>query len=228
MMSDNLYMSPHSMDLTQYPITIVSAKRRNLGRVLNALDQSLSIAPRWYPGKGRQGLFPCPSGQFLQSKPRAALAWWTTSSINCHKTLLRIIQEGVKVEFIDKQSFHPVRKAPKFVKNSDVEFGIQALLQGRRTGTYGDLAPGGHEFLSRSRVQTPQNGKQRLVHALIPLNDATVKRRARYEDLRHLPSTLKPNDFMISLHAIVHADETGPGLLPLGPQSCWTYLSEPA
>ena len=76
---------------------------------------------------------------------------------------------------------------------------IQALLQGRQTGAHGDLAPGGHEFLSRSRVQTPQNGKQRLVHALIPLNDATVKRRARYEDLRQLPSTLKPNDFMISL-----------------------------
>ena len=164
MMGDNLHMIPHSMGLTQSPSTIVSAKRRNLGRVSNALGQSLAIAPRWYPGKGRQGMFPCPPGQFLQSKPRAALAWWTTSSINCPKTLLRIIQEGVKVEFIDKKSFHPVRKAPKFVQDSDVKFVIQALLQGRRTVAYGDLAPGGHEFLSRSRVQTPQNGKQCLVH----------------------------------------------------------------
>ncbi len=116
------------------------------------------------------------------------------------KDFLRIIQEGVKVEFIDKQSFHPPRKAPKFVQDSDVEFVIQALLQGRQTGAYGDLAPGGHEYLSRSRVQTPQNEKQRLVHALIPLNDATVKkRRARCEDLRQLSSTLKSNDFLISL-----------------------------
>jgi hypothetical protein len=144
MMGDNLYMSPHSMGLTQSPVTIVSEKRRNLGCVSNALDQNLAMAPKWYPGKGKQGMFPCSTGQFLQSKPRAALAWWTTSSINCPKTLLRIIQEGVKVEFIDKQSFHPARKAPKFVQDSDVEFVIQTLLQGSQTGTYVDLAPGGH------------------------------------------------------------------------------------
>ena len=147
------------MGLTQSPNAIVSVKRRNLGRV-----SKVAIAPRWYPGKDSQGLFPCPTRQFL-----------------------------------DKKAFHPVRKAPKFVQDSDVEFVIQALLQGRQTGAYGDLAPGGHEFLSRSWVQTPQNGKQRLFHALIPLNDATVKRRARYEDLRQLPSTLKPNDVLISL-----------------------------
>ena len=50
-MGDNPYMSPHSMDLTQSPSTIVSAERRNLGRVSNALGQSLAIARRWYPGK---------------------------------------------------------------------------------------------------------------------------------------------------------------------------------
>ena len=54
---------------------------------------------------------------------------------------------------------------------------IQSLLQGRQTGAYGDLAPGGHEFLSRSRVQTPQNGKQRLFHALIPHSQEESKIR---------------------------------------------------
>ena len=34
------------------------------------------------------------------------------------------------------------------IQDSDVEFVIQALLQGRQ-GAYGDLAPGGREFLSR-------------------------------------------------------------------------------
>ena len=167
---EHLQMSRHFLAPTQSLHTIVPAKRRNLVRVSTALGQILPIAPRWHPGKGIQGMVPFLPGQFYQSKPRAALAWWTAPSTNCPKPILRIIQDGVKVEFIDKESFHPLKKAP--------------LLQGRKTGAYGDLAPGGQEFLSRSRVQTPKNGKQRLVHTLIPLNDATVKRRARYEDPR--------------------------------------------
>ena len=56
MSGDNLHMSRHSLAPTQSPRTIVSAKRRNLGRVSTALGQSLPIAPRWYPGKGEQGI----------------------------------------------------------------------------------------------------------------------------------------------------------------------------
>ena len=41
------------------------------------------------------------------------------------------------------------------------------LLKDRRIGVYQDLAPGGEQFLSRSRVHTPPGkGKQRIVHAL--------------------------------------------------------------
>jgi hypothetical protein len=41
-------------------------------------------------------------------------------------------------------------------------------------------------------------GKQRIVHALYSLNEATVKRQTTYEDLRMLKS-VKPQDFMLSL-----------------------------
>jgi hypothetical protein len=43
------------------------------------------------------------------------------------------------------------------------------------------------------------HGKHRLVHALGPLNNATVKQTTPYETLRSLPNILKPNDFMVSL-----------------------------
>ena len=77
---------------------------------------------------------------------------------------------------------------------------IQELLKGRKIGAYQDLAQGGEQFLSRSRVHTPPGkGKQRIVHALCSLNEATVKRQTTYEDLRMLTSVVRPQDFMLSL-----------------------------
>jgi hypothetical protein len=80
------------------------------------------------------------------------------------------------------------------------DFVIQDLLKGRRLGAYQDLAPGGDQFLSRSRVHTPPDkGKQRIVHTLCSLNDATAKRQTTYEDLHMLKSVVRPQDWMLSL-----------------------------
>jgi hypothetical protein len=105
----------------------------------------------------------------------------------------------VKVNFIDKSTFQPPPRPPRFIDPSDTLFAIQALQEGRKIGAYTDLATGGQQYLSRSRVSTPLHGKKRLVHALCPLNNATVKQRTRYETLKCLPNILKPNDFMVSL-----------------------------
>jgi hypothetical protein len=81
-----------------------------------------------------------------------------------------------------------------------VDFAIQDLLKGRRIGTYQDVAQGGDQFLSRSRVHTPPGkGKQRIVHALCSLNEATVKRQTTYEDLRMLKLVVKPQEFYAQL-----------------------------
>jgi hypothetical protein len=49
---------------------------------------------------------------------------------------------------------------------------------------YKGLAPVCEQFLSRSRVHTPPvKDKQRIVHALCTLNEATVKHQTTYEDL---------------------------------------------
>jgi hypothetical protein len=155
------------------------------------------LAPIWFPGKGAKNKNPAHPGNFYSTKLRAKLAWWLHPSNNCPTRLLQLLQHGVKVNFIDKSTFQPPPRPPRFIDPSDTLFAIQALQEGRKIGAYTDLATGGQQYLSRSRVSTPLHGKKRLVHALCPLNNATVKQPSRYETLKSLPNILKPNDFMV-------------------------------
>jgi hypothetical protein len=139
-------------------------------------------------------------GLFYSSKLQAELPWWKMPHHFSSKKVLRWVEHGVKVEFKKGLPFAPKPSAPKFVDPQDVDFVIQDLLKGRRIGVYQDLAPGGDQFLSRSRVHTPPGkSKQRIVHVLCSLNEATVKRQTTYEDLHMLKSVVKPQDFMLSL-----------------------------
>jgi hypothetical protein len=102
-------------------------------------------------------------GLFYSSKLQASMAWWKMPHNFASKKVLRWVQHGVKVEFKKGLPFAPKPSAPKFVDPQDVDFAIQDLLKGRRIGAYQDLAPGGDQFLSRSRVHTPPGkGKQRI------------------------------------------------------------------
>ena len=96
-------------------------------------------------------------------------------------------------------AFKPPPHPSKFIDPSDIHFALQDLQDGRKIGAYTDLASGGQQYLSRSRVSTPLHGKRRLVHVLCPLNNVTVKQPTRYETLKSLPDILQPNDFMVSL-----------------------------
>ncbi len=93
------------------------------------------------------------------------------------------------MEFKKDLVFASKPSASKFVDPEVVDFAIKDLLKDRHIGTYQDLAPGGEQFLSRSRVHTPPGkGKQRIVHALCSLNEDTVKCQTTYEDLHQPPS----------------------------------------
>jgi hypothetical protein len=116
------------------------------------------------------------------------------------KKVLRWVEHGVKVEFKKGLPFAPKHSDPKFIDPQDVDFAIKDLLKGRRIGTYQDLAPGGEQFLSRSRVHTPPGkGKQRIVHALYIHNEVTVNRQTIYEGLHMHKSVVKSQEFMLSL-----------------------------
>jgi hypothetical protein len=79
------------------------------------------------------------------------------------------------VEFKKGLPFAPKPSAPKFVDPQDVDIATQDLLKDRHIGVYQDLAPGGDQFLSRSRVHTPPDkGKQCIVHTLCSLNDLAL------------------------------------------------------
>ena len=105
------------------------------------------------------------------------------------------------MEFKKGLPFELKTSEPKFVDPSDVDFEIHHLLKVRRIGAYQDLAAGGEQFLSRSRVHTPPGkGKQCIVDALCSLNESTVQRQTTYEDLRMLTeSVVNPQDFMLNL-----------------------------
>ena len=114
--------------------------------------------------------------------------------------VIRWVEHGVKVEFSKGIPFAPKPSESKFVDPTDVDFAIKDLLKGRRIGAYQDLVMGDEQFLSRSRVHTPPvKGKQRIVHALCSLNEATVKRQITYEDLRMLKSVVRPQDYILRL-----------------------------
>ena len=73
-------------------------------------------------------------------------------------TLMACTQRGpVTVEF--DTPMKPLCLAPRFIDNKDIPFVLKDLMEGRRGGAYFDLAPGGHEYLSRSRVHTVGSGK---------------------------------------------------------------------
>jgi len=93
------------------------------------------------------------------------------------------------VEFKRVLPFALKPSAPKFVDPQDVDFAIQDLLKVRHIGAYHDPTPVGEQFLSRSRVHTPPDKGNRIVHALCGLNETTVKRQTTYEDLRMLNSS---------------------------------------
>ena len=151
-----------------------------------------SVSTDLVPGQGSPRQESCSPRQFLLNKA-ASQARMVVSPIKQLPTrLLQLLQHGVKVNFIDKSTFQPPPRPPRFIDPSDTLFAIQALQKGRKIG-------GGQQYLSRSRVSTPLHGKKRLVHALCPLNNATVKQPTRYETLKSLPNILKPNDFVVSL-----------------------------
>ena len=74
------------------------------------------------------------TGLFYVTKFQVSLTWWRQPHNLVCKRVLRWIEHGVKVEFTKGISFAPKPSAPKFVD---------------------PLAPGGEQFLSRSRVHTP-------------------------------------------------------------------------
>jgi hypothetical protein len=121
---------------------------------------SPKCARLWFPGKGTRNMAPQVPGLFYSCKLQSKLDWWKMPHHFASKKVLRWVEYGVKVEFKKGLPFAPKPSAPKpsapkFVDPQDVDFAIQDLLKGRRIGVYQDLAPGGEQFLSRSRVHTP-------------------------------------------------------------------------
>jgi len=129
---------------------------------------------------------------FYTTKVKASIAWWSQQAQHTPLNVLQYLQRGVKIEF--NWPMKPLNLAPRLITElHDIDFALKDLVKGRACGAYINLAAGGATFLSWSRVHTVAFGKQRMVHALCGLNEATTKRPCRYELVRDLPSVLRTN-----------------------------------
>jgi hypothetical protein len=132
-------------------------------------------------------------GLFYVTKLQTTIPWWKMTQHFASKKVLRWVDHGVKVKFQKGLPFALKPSMPKFVHPQHVEFVIKDLLKVRHIGAYQDLAPGGEQFHSRSRVHTPPDkGNQCIVHVLYSVNETTVKSQTTYEDLRILKSVVRP------------------------------------
>ena len=97
---------------------------------------------------------------FYSSKLRARLLWWKQEK--APRRVLQALQKGVDLEF-EAGPPAPFSSAPILVSEKDVDFVVKDLEKGDRLGAYTPLVAGGEDYLSRARVDTRPNGKQRLV-----------------------------------------------------------------
>ena len=147
----------------------------------------------WWPGKGTP--FSAPSARvFYTSKVRAKLGWWQAERAS--RAVVQCLQHGYKLQFDTPPP--PFKTSPLLVDAKDVDFALQDLQQGDTFGAYQPLLPDGHEFLSRTRVHTQPNGKQRTVHNYRRINSHARKATCRYESVRDLPALLAPNHYLLS------------------------------
>ena len=149
---------------------------------------------RWFPGRGTAFQAP-PEGVFYSSRVRARAHWWKAAG--APKMTIACLVHGVKLQF--HSPLKPFHTSPLLVAPADVQFALEDLIKGDQLGAYQPLLPGGHEYLSRTRVDTrPGSGKKRVVHNYKNVNDHAVKRTCRYEQVRDLHRLLRPNDWMLS------------------------------
>ena len=150
---------------------------------------------RWFPGRGSAFVAP-PVQVFYSSKIRASLLWWKQEK--APRRVLQALQKGVDLEF-EAGPPAPFSSAPILVSEKDVDFVVKDLEKGDKLGAYTPLVAGGEDYLSRARVDTRPNGKQRLVLNFRRINAACRKLRCRFEQLRDLPNILRRGDYMLSM-----------------------------
>ena len=168
---------------------------RPSGRPVRKRRVTAARVDRWFPGRG--SAFCAPEVKiFYTTKLRAALHWWRQEKAPAR--ILQTIRDGVKLDFVAGEPA-PMKCSPLLVREQDVQFVVNDVTKGDRLGAYAPLVRGGASYLARARVDTRENGKQRLVLNFRHVNQACRKLKCRYEQLRDLPNILRRGDWLLSL-----------------------------
>ena len=106
------------------------------------------------------------------------------------------IQHGVKFDWLNGPP-RPFARPPRMVEEQDLEFCLQKLEEGVRTGAHGLLRPGDSRWLAPAHVVTSA-AKQRLVIDYMQLNDACKHATCRYESNDDLVKLVTSSSWMFS------------------------------
>ena len=106
------------------------------------------------------------------------------------------VRHGVKFDWLNGPP-RPFARPPRMVEEQDLDFCLQKLEEGVRTGAHGLLRPGASRWLAPAHVVTSA-GKQRLVIDYMQLNDACKPATCRYESIDDLVRLVTPSSWMLS------------------------------
>ena len=137
--------------------------------------KALICARLWFPGKGTRNMAPQVPGLFYSTKLQSSLAWWKQPLNFDSKKVVRYIELESRwsskrafpmLRNLQRRSFRPARR--RFCDSRSAQGQTNWGLSRPGTGSRA-------VSLQVKRVHTPPGkGKQRIVHALCSLNEATV------------------------------------------------------
>ena len=122
-------------------------------------------------------------------------AW---KSITNNNFILRIIEEGYKIQFIHNPTFPPsvvsVTNNPEKISALSEEISKHLL-----TGAITKTSSNPNQILSRVFIVKKSNGKNRMILDLSKINEQIIKVSFRMETIEDIMSILEYNDYMASI-----------------------------
>ena len=153
-------------------------------------QRALQPPPRRVPFFAGRGTALCaPDARiFYTSRVRAAAAFW--SHMGASRQVQSWIKRGVKFDWLHCPPA-PFHRAPHLVQDAHVDFVLDKIQEGVRTGAHGNIPAGQANWLAKAHV-VESAAKLRLVVDHHDLNSACQAATCKYESVEDLVTLVTP------------------------------------
>ena len=159
-------------------------------------QRALQPPPRRVPFFAGRGTALCaPDARiFYTSRVRAAAAFW--SHMGASRQVQSWIKRGVKFDWLHGPPA-PFHRAPHLVQDAHVDFVLDKIQEGVRTGAHGNIPAGQANWLAKAHV-VESAAKLRLVVDHHDLNSACQAATCKYESVEDLVTLVTPQSWLFS------------------------------